>query len=226
MKNAAIIHYNTPELTGALVRSIRKCSPGVRIHVFDNSDRRPFPQTDGVAVYDNTQGQIVDFDAMIACHPYRRPTINGYASAKHIASVDALFDIITDGFLLLDSDVLLQRDVTDMFDTSVAWKGYAETYPDAAWHRIRLLPYCLWINVPMLLAHGIRFWHDGMVDCLDGESPYYDTGASLLCDCRAAHLPECCVNIYEYVRHFGRGSYGKDGWEADQWLEINRPLYE
>ena len=223
---AAIVHYNTPDLTGALVRSIRKCSPGVHVTIFDNSDWRQFPATDGVTVIDNTKGQIVDFDAMIQCHPYRRSTINGYASAKHIASVDALFDLVPDGFLLLDSDVLLTRDVREFFDNTVAWKGYEEKFPDASYHRIRLHPFCLWINVPMLREHGIRFWHEGMVDCLDGESPYYDTGASLLFDCRAAHLPGTFVDIYEYIVHFGRGSYGKNDWAVNDWLMRNRELYE
>lgn len=226
MNTAAIVHYNTPELTGALVRSLRKWSPSVGITVFDNSDRRPFPAADGVTVIDNTRGQVVDFEAMIACHPYRRPSFNGFASAKHIASVDALFDLLPGGFLLLDSDVLLMRDVTDLFDKTVAWKGYEEQFPDASYHRIRLHPFCLWINVPMLMDHGVRFRHEGMVDCLDGESPFYDTGASLLYDCRAARLPGCPVNIYEYIVHFGRGSYGDSAGNAAEWLKNNRHLYE
>lgn len=221
---AAIVHYNTPELTAALVRSIRKWSPGLSVCIFDNSDSRPFPATDGVTVFDNTRGGIVNFDALVARYPHRNGTINGYASAKHIASVDALFGLLPDGFLLLDSDVLLCRDVIPLCDTGAAWCGHAEQQPDASWHRPRLLPYCLWINVPMLRAHGIRFWHDGMVDCLDGESPYYDTGASLLYDCREAGLSGRQYDIYEYIVHFGRGSYG--GRIYNEWLRNNRHLYE
>ena len=34
----AIVHYNTPELTGALVQSIRKWMPAAHITIFENSD--------------------------------------------------------------------------------------------------------------------------------------------------------------------------------------------
>lgn len=225
-KNIAIIYYNTPDLTRALVNSIRKFTPDANITVFDNSDFAPFPKMDGVTVIDNTHGQVIDFEAMIARYPERKRTINYYASAKHIASVDKLFDILEDGFLLLDSDVLLLQDVSGLFDTAVAWKGFAEQVPDASYHRVRLLPYCLWMNVPILKRYGIRFWHDGMVDALDGSSPYYDTGASLLHDCTELNLPGSQVDIYDYIVHFGRGSYGKTWEHANEWLNKYKHLYE
>ena len=37
-----IIHYNTPELTAAAIRSLWKHTPGARVTVFDNSDKRAF----------------------------------------------------------------------------------------------------------------------------------------------------------------------------------------
>lgn len=225
-KNVAIIHYNTPELTEALVRSVWKFTPDACVTIFDNSDRFPFPKMDGVKIIDNTRGQVVDFEAMISRYPERKRTINNYASAKHIASVNKLFDILPEGFLLLDSDVLLIKDLSELFDTEVAWSGFAEDKPDASYHRVRLQPYCLWINVPMLKQHGIQFWHDGMVDVLDGSSPYYDTGASLLHDCRALDLPGKQVDIYDYIIHFGRGSYGKTLASANEWLTKHKDLYE
>ena len=41
-KNVAIVHYNTPELTEAAIRSLWKNTPDAAVTVFDNSDRRRF----------------------------------------------------------------------------------------------------------------------------------------------------------------------------------------
>ena len=117
-KQVAIVHYNTPELTEACIWSIRKHG-GTNYHVtvFDNSDKRPFTKKmDGVTVIDNTKGQIIDFERELA--KYRKAKygkVNNYGSDKHIMSVQKLWDILPDGFLLLDSDVLLKQSVDFMF---------------------------------------------------------------------------------------------------------------
>lgn len=41
----AIVHYNTPKLTAAAVRSLWKHTPGVRVTVLDNSDRLPISRS-------------------------------------------------------------------------------------------------------------------------------------------------------------------------------------
>ena len=64
--DVAIVHYNTPELTEAAIRSVWKHTPGCRITVFDNSDKREFRYKDDVAVIDNTRGQIIDFEMMLS----------------------------------------------------------------------------------------------------------------------------------------------------------------
>ena len=53
-KNVCIVHYNTPVLTEAVIKSIRKRTPDVHITIFDNSDRYPFRKTDDVDIIDNT----------------------------------------------------------------------------------------------------------------------------------------------------------------------------
>ena len=85
-RDIAIVHYNTPELTRAAILSVRKHTPGCTFTVFDNSDKRPFEPMDGVRVIDNTGGQVIDFDAMLARYPDKRDTANEHGSAKHIAS--------------------------------------------------------------------------------------------------------------------------------------------
>ena len=210
VRDIAIIHYNTPELTRAAILSVRKHTPGCRFTVFDNSDIRPFEPMSGVSVIDNTKGEVIDFNAMLARYPDKRQTANNHGSAKHIASVDYLFDVLPDGFLLMDSDVLVKRDITPFFDEGVAWTGSIERKPPFPFMYERLFPYLLWINVPVLRANGIRFWHEGMVYKLSYTgNRYYDTAGSLLKDCVEAGLTSREVNIFDYVEHLGGSSCGR-----------------
>lgn len=224
-RNVAIVHYNTPELTDALVRSLRKWSPAVRITIFDNSDRRPFEKVDGVDIIDNTKGAAVDFAAMLDGYPKKIPTACNWGSEKHIASVDYLFDVLRDGFVLLDSDTLLKRDIEELFNPAFAWIGKVEYKPRFWFQAVRCYPYLLWINVPMLRRYGIRFFHDGMVYKMSHAGiPYYDTGGSLYSDCYRAGLPTKEIEINQYIEHLGGASCGDTDWRL--WLEKHRDLYE
>ena len=74
MREVAIVHYNTPELTEAAILSLRK-NGGQDYHVtvFDNSDSRPFTKVmGGVTRIDNTQGQVVDFDKILRAFPDKK----------------------------------------------------------------------------------------------------------------------------------------------------------
>ncbi len=226
IKNVAIVHYNTPELTAAGIRSLRKHTPDVRITVFDNSDRRPFFRNEGVRVLDNTQGQAIDFDALLANYPDKIPTACNWGSEKHIASVEELFNLFPEGFLLMDSDVLVKRDVSDFFDPSVAWVGTIEREPKFWFQAPRCFPFLLWINVPMCRAHGIRFFHEGYVYKMSHQEgpPYYDTGGSFLKDCNEAGLPYKEVNIFDYIEHLGGASCYPTEWV--KWLNEHKSLYE
>ena len=228
MKDIAIIHYNTPAMTAALIRSIRKYNPDCSITVFDNSDQVPLPRNLGVNIIDNTQGQIIDFKAMIQRYPRRLPTINNYASAKHIASVDYLFDALPDGFLLLDSDTLVKKDLTPFFDNDYLWVGMMdEIHNLQSWHHPRMAPYALYINVPLCREAGIRFMSEGRIDVLSCTGkPFYDTGASFCEDSFNAGLWGKEIDIYEYIEHFGGASYKANSAAARIWLDRNKKLYE
>lgn len=226
-KTVAIVHYNTPELTTALVKSIRLHSPGCRIVIFDNSDIQPFPRTEGVEILDNTSGQIIDMSAFIAKYPNRIRTACNWGSEKHIASVDYLFDYLPNGFVLLDSDVLLKKDISCFFDESVVWKGAIERKPRFVFQSIRLYPFLLWINVPMCRKYGIRFLSEGRIYKLSHNgAPYYDTGGSFYADCMKANLPGAEVDIFDYINHFGGASCREKHSEMYLWLSKNRNLYE
>ncbi len=90
-----IVHYNTPELTEAAIKSLWK-QTGNRYEVtlLDNSDRRPFTaKMDGVTVIDNTKGQVIDFEKELEKYPDKCWALahkSNYGSAKHMMSVQCL----------------------------------------------------------------------------------------------------------------------------------------
>ena len=120
-RQVAIVHYNTPELIEAAILSLRKHGgEDYEVTIFDNSDRRPFTkQMDGVRVIDNTSGQVIDFDAELAKYPEREPRFamqSNYGSFKHIITIQKLFELLPDGFLLMESDIIIKQSVDHMFD--------------------------------------------------------------------------------------------------------------
>lgn len=219
-----IVHYNTPELTGALVQSIRKWMPAARVTIFENSDRRPFPATEGVTVIDNTRAQVVDFQAFIEQFPLRKVDKANHGSVKHMMSVDALFDYLPDGFILLDSDVLLRRDLSDLADPSVAWTAEIEygLVFGSGRLRPRALPFVCWCNVPMCREAGVRYFDPERTwQMVPGK--WYDTGASFYLDCKKAGLPGREIRWSDYAVHFKGGSW--DDRDPAKFLRENRALY-
>lgn len=224
-KNIAIVHYNTPELTYATIQSVKKVSSHCHFIIFDNSDKNPYTQIENdITIIDNTKKQIYDFNKIISKYPLRRKTCNNHASSKHILSVQYLFKYFQEGFLLMDSDILVKKDISDLFDKSVIWKGMIEKQY-YSFQKIRLAPYLLWINIPMCKQYNINFYKKYQNYKLSHKgAPYYDTGASFLESCQLAKLEGKEINIYDYIIHFGGGSYDKkENWRV--WLEENKDLY-
>jgi hypothetical protein len=59
----------------------------------------------GVQVIDNTHGQVIDFDKELEAFPHRFGTFNNFASDKHMMSIQKLWDLLPDGFLLINLDI-------------------------------------------------------------------------------------------------------------------------
>ena len=244
MRQVAIVHFNTPELTEAAILSLRKHG-GEEYHVtiFDNSDSRPFKKKmDNAEVIDNTRGQLIDFGAELAKFPNRDASQGcaagcEFGSAKHMMSVQYIWDnILTDGFLLMDSDILLRQNVEHMFDPNECTVGHIQTW-DVAGNPAqidRLVPMLLWINVPLCNAGGARFFdpdrnfalHEGG---MKNRNNWYDTGASFLEDIRTKK-PAChglCIDIRPLMHHYGSGSWRQNDIEAQMaWLDKHRDLWE
>ena len=227
-KRVCIVHYNTPEITEAVVRSVWRHTPDCEVTVFDNSDERPFARMEGVTVIDNTKGQICDFGKWISGYPMARPTVCNWGSEKHMWSVEYLFSHSDTGFILLDSDALVKSDLTPLFDGSVAWAGQIEDRPPSWNHARRLMPYCLWINVPLCKSAGVRFMSEGRIFMVSHTGPpWHDTGSSFYEDCVKAGLPGKEIEVGKYIEHFVGGSQQgrlKKAWRS--WLNRHRYLYE
>lgn len=242
MTNILIVHYNTPKLTEACVKSINKTTPNCRIYIFDNSDREPFVNIfNNVEVLDNKLGQIVDFEKELKKYPNRRRSLgrfSKYGSFKHCISVDKCFDIIGDNFILLDSDVLIKRDLTPLYDESCIFCGEVVEW---SWDRIidgkkapvhkRVDPRICFINVRMAKEKGIRYFdEEHMVGTYytDLDSDSYDTGCWFY---ENAHkFTNKQIHSNDYVIHFGGGSYTSSGTKCkmskEKWLETNKKYWK
>lgn len=228
-RDVVIVNYNTQRLTDCAIRSLNRHTPGCRVHVFDNSDRETFVSTLGnVEVIDNTKGQVVDLQEMIESHPDRVPVPeNAYGSARHCRSVEACLDLFPGGFLLLDSDILVKRDVSPFFDASCVWTGRLQMHTSRFGVTLpRVLPYICYINVPMMRRHGVTYYDDDRMFALTDRKPDigYDTGCWFYEECHRLGLPENHVNINDYILHLGHGSWLST--HEEEWLEDNRRYWE
>lgn len=237
-KSIAIVHYNTPELTEALIKSIRKVGCDWPVIVMDNSDKRPFTKRiKGVKVLNNRKQQLVNFDAEIEKHPERSEkfTYKGnYASVKHMMSVQYLFDVLPEGFILMDSDVLISKPFDYLWDETYAASGHVEWTMKRVHTPDRLKPYLCYLNVPLLTKHGVNYF-DPMRSwgLMPGEKQninnYYDTGASFLEDIRKQKPVLRCRN-WQYLEHgylhFGAASYCRNDIATQmEWLNEHAELW-
>lgn len=240
-REVAIVHYNTPELTEATILSLRKHGgKDYHVTILDNSSERPFYKSmPGVDVIDNTKGQIIDFDAMLAQYPNKSQLIGcapgcHFGSCKHIWSVEKLWDIIPQGFVLLDSDILLTQDIDFLWQDDMCAVGHVQT-ADKQGNPMgveRLVPMVCYINVPLCKKLGLRYfdpertWGLCSSDTRDRRN-WYDTGAVLLEDIR--NNPEAHgkrIDIRPLMKHLGHGSWRHNGSKGQmEWLQTYRDLW-
>ena len=222
--DVAIVNYNTTELTSAAISSLNKVMPGCHVVVFDNSDKEPFENIfDNVDVIDNTKGKVINFNKMLSKYPDREigdRNKSNFGSAKHCRSVDLLFGYLPDGFVLMDSDVLVTRSFAKIIDTNKAMSGtYGFKDGVALIH-----PFLCWINVPMLKANKIRYFNGDKMWALTNKSPNnrYDTGSWVYEEIVNKHLPWNQIDIWSYIIHLGHGSWR--GSKSKEWLKQNEHL--
>jgi hypothetical protein len=194
----------------------------------------------GVEVIDNTKGQIIDFEKELEKYPERDRSIGcakgcEFGSAKHMMTVQKLWELIPDGFVLMESDILIKRNIDEFFDDTQSVVGYCQQHqPHNPYGIGRMLPMLCYMNVPMLTREGARYFDpDRTYGLLEGGrqniNNWYDTGAVLLADILAKRprLIGRHVDIRLYVEHYGSGSWQNN--DKDQqvvWLEQHRDFWE
>ena len=240
-KTIAIIHFNTPELTEAGIKSLRKHG-GEKYHVtiFDNSDSKPFKRRmRGVKVIDNTKGQIIDFDTELEKYPERDRSIGcakgcEFGSVKHMMTVQKLWELLPQGFVLMESDILIKKNIDEFFNEEYSVYGYCQkSQPHNPFNIGRMLPMLCWMNVPMLTREGAKYFDPTRTyGLLPGgranRNNWYDTGAPLLEDIlsKRPRLMGYHRDIREFVEHFGSGSWQNNSFDAHKaWLEQHKGLW-
>lgn len=236
-KTVAIIHYNTPELTEACIKSLRlHGGEGYRVVLFDNSDRRPLKKRmKGVKRIDNTHGQVIDFEKELGKYPDKEEKyakLSNFGSAKHIMTVQKLWELLPEGFILLESDTLVVRDIGELWQEEYAAVGKVQWHQPGNKYRIpRFLPFLLYMNVPKLVENGARFFDPERCWALQKgvftRGNWYDTGAALLEDVRKGkpELVGRVVSIERYIVHYKGGSWKKDLGHQLRWLERRKKLF-
>jgi hypothetical protein len=227
-REVAIVHYNTPELTEVALKSLDKHSPGCHVTIFDNSDKRPFKtKRRNVDIIDNTKGQVIDFGKELEKYDDRDMDdvrLSNFGSAKHSMSVDKLMDLLPDGFVLMDSDVVLRRSIYNVWKTDYACVGDTERK-----HNVPLLqPFLCYLNVPMLREKGVRYFNPRKMWALTKREPdrWYDTGAWLLEEVILKQMPIANIFLREYVEHFSHGSWRGNEERVKEWIEYNKVYWE
>ncbi len=238
-KTVAIIHYNTPELTMAAIGSLLKNGGGpFRVVVFDNSDQRPFDGATNVTVYDNTKGQIIDFDKELEKFPERDRSIGcakgcEFGSVKHMMTVQKLWELLPQGFVLMESDILIKKNIDEFFREEYSVYGYCQkAQPHNPFGIGRMLPMLCWMNVPMLTKEGAKYFDPTRTYGLlpggrQNRNNWYDTGAVLLEDIltKRPRLKGYHRDIREFVEHYGSGSWqNNDVNQQIAWLDAHKNL--
>ena len=235
-KKICIVHYNTPALTTCLIKSINKHTPGTTIYLFDNSDKKPFKNRfDNVTVFNNTNGQIIDFEKWLSKYPNRKKSagaVNNFGSAKHCYTVQKCIELIDDNFVLLDSDILLKKDISGIWDSKYVWVGGVEKW-SAHLNKKRACPFVLYLNVKKMKENDITFFSDThMFGLKNGDRcEEYDTGCWLYEQTGVKNRK--IIRYQDYITHFRAGSWLDDArkkqhykqMEPKKWLIVHKKCW-
>lgn len=230
-KNIVIIHYNTPYLTECLVRSINLFVEDANIYIFDNSDEHYFTaKFDNVTILDNTKGKYINFDEWLNKYPNKHKShgrVNNWGSAKHCYSVEKCMEILDEPFILLDSDILLKKDISDLFNEEYIYIGETIKQPLSEIHRVQ--PFLCYINTNLCKENKVHYFDDNHMHGLrkTAIADMYDTGAAFYIN--ASKYKHKDIKFSDYVIHYGHGSWDKEGEHKKvnpkEWLAINKRFW-
>lgn len=226
-----IVHFNTPELTTCLCGSIIKNHPDAKIVVFDNSDKKPFTNTDlfNADYIDNTKGQIINFDNELTKYPNRAITQQiklgaNFGSFKHTLSIQYMINNIDDNFILLDSDVLLIKPIDFINDKYIC---ISDVYQNKTGGYVRCSPMLCYFNVKLIKKYNLSYFDETRMHALnikDTKSMNYDTGASFYEDLQQYADKFYRIKMTDYIIHYGCASW-KNSQDYKNWLMKNKSLW-
>ena len=237
MVNICIVHYNTPQLTECLIKSINKFTPNCKIYIFDNSDKKPFTyRQDNIVYFDNTKGEIIDFEKWLENYPekkYSSACKNNFGSAKHCYSVQKCIDLIDDNFIRIDADCLLVNDISSIALSSALYVGELEIWkPKNPAKNIiknattRVKPYLMYINVELCKKYNISYYNDHHIYGLTVEGDYYDTGTYFYEQCsKIKDVPKQLIKLDNYILHYKGASWLEAARKYNNYKNIDPMLW-
>lgn len=233
MKKICIVHYNTPYALTCLIKSINLHVNDAYIYVFENSDKDKFINTfDNVKIFDNSEGEIINFEKILEQHPeHYKGTLNNYASFKHCISIQKCMELINDNFVLLDSDVLIKKDFSDLYQEDNIFVGDIHcmkrringVYENSK----RVYPFICFINTNKCKEFGITYYNEKyMYGLTEDDDAYWDTGTYFYYQTK--NLPHKIININDYIIHYGSASWSKckNSNDLNEWLKNNIKLWD
>ena len=226
-KNIVIVHFNTPLMTECLIHSINHFTPNTNIYIFDNSDKEPFTAIfDNVKIIDNTKGQIINFDEWLKGFPnkVKNSPINHYGSAKHCYTIQKCMDILQKNFLLMDSDILLKRDVSGLFQEDCIFVSEVRNKNKRL---ARVLPFLCFINTLMCKEKNIKYFNGDYMLEIGNKRKDVDTGGWFFEETKNIKHKNIIYN--DYIEHFAAASYiGKTRRKSEspfKWILNNEKLW-
>ena len=134
-----------------------------------------------------------------------------------------------ENFVLLDSDILLKRDISNMFKTEEITMASTESWKG----KPRIIPYICFINVKKCKELGIRYFDENHIHGLTRDGDRYDTGAFFYEQIRDKKLDIKRLNLSEYIVHYKAASWVDDakrhhGYrpiDCETWIENNKEYW-
>lgn len=230
-KNVCIVHYNTPYVLTCLIHSINKHVSNTKIYIFENSDKDIFVNTfDNVKVFDNSKGQILDYETILEKYPERHLTPSAkrkWGSFKHCLAIQKCMELINEPFILMDSDVLIKKDFSNLYQEDKIFIGEIEKI--SKYFELRVAPYLCFINVNKCKEYNINYYNDDILGLKLNKDKRLanDTGCHFYKNSKK--YKHGLITLNEYIIHYGEGSlnlFENNKPTLLEWINNNRNLWD
>lgn len=126
-----------------------------------------------------------------------------------------------DNFVLLDSDVLIKKDITGFFNETYVY--VAETDYQVGGKLMRVCPFICFINVKFCKEKDIHFFNEYYMHGLgNGDGDNWDTGAYFYKACKDESHRE--IKYGDYLEHLGNASWKHKN--VMTWLNNHKNLWK